>query len=103
MTFEVIIGIDTLIAVDSDIPSVNFKLVRYSPVQQYSSESNGFWQWQQQLGRLEDHFNIYVDFQYRFASEAPGAAGRWQKQALLLNEPAPEILFDDMLVTDLNF
>lgn len=38
---------------------------------------------------------------YKFASEAPGAAGLWQKQALLLNTPAPEIIFDDLLAAGL--
>lgn len=34
---------------------------------------------------------------YEFASEAPGKEGLWQKRLLLLNDPPPRILYDDML------
>ena len=46
----------------------------------------------------QEHFNKPVDLAYEFASEAPGPAGYWQKTALMLNDPPPAIIFDDMLV-----
>lgn len=49
----------------------------------------------------QDTFNIDLDINYAFASEAPGATGLWQKRTLAINH-APRIIYDDMLATGLD-
>lgn len=67
----------------------------------YGSDCSGIdsprWALSQLVEALQVRHRKKLKLVYEFASEAPGKEGLWQKRLLLLNDPPPRILYDDML------